>query len=175
MEIVHQIATDNARWLEKKFHRKYHAKRVRGEWFLLTDDDVAEIKSISRYDQPPLLVPRRATGWKCKRRKYSDPDDSRPQGALPFRVPLPLVKLLPQDVPGKTFGERLTQFRKAAGLSQPQLAERSGVPLGTIREYEQNRREPLLSKACKLAAALGMDCDAFCPKEEAAPKKRGNK
>lgn len=72
------------------------------------------------------------------------------------------------------FGEKLRAARAAAGLSQSQLAEKSGIPLGTLREYEQNRREPLLSKACKIAVALGMPCDAFCPKEEPT-KKRGNK
>jgi transcriptional regulator with XRE-family HTH domain len=36
------------------------------------------------------------------------------------------------------------------------LAEASGVPIGTIRDYEQSRREPLLATAAKLARALGV-------------------
>jgi transcriptional regulator with XRE-family HTH domain len=59
------------------------------------------------------------------------------------------------------FGERLQAFRKAAGLSQSQLARVSGVPVGTIRDYEQNRREPSLETAATLARAVGQPLDAF--------------
>ncbi|MGH7223519.1 MAG: helix-turn-helix domain-containing protein [Gemmataceae bacterium] len=74
-----------------------------------------------------------------------------------------------------TFGKRLQTIRQAAGLSQAGLANLSGIPLGTIREYEQTRREPLLSKAAKLARALQQPLEAFLP--DAAPKapKRGKR
>jgi transcriptional regulator with XRE-family HTH domain len=73
-----------------------------------------------------------------------------------------------------TFGERLKFLRQQAGISQAQLAELSGIPLGTIREYEQTRREPLLSKAAKLARALKQPMEAFLPADagNAAPPKR---
>ena len=32
--------------IEKKFHRAYRHKRVKGEWFLLTPDDISQIRSI---------------------------------------------------------------------------------------------------------------------------------
>jgi transcriptional regulator with XRE-family HTH domain len=75
-----------------------------------------------------------------------------------------------------SFGEKLKEVREAAGLTQAQLAERSGIPLGTIREYEQNKREPLVSKAGKLARALGQTIEALLPNDagatgEPAPKK----
>jgi transcriptional regulator with XRE-family HTH domain len=80
-----------------------------------------------------------------------------------------------------TFGQRLKELRERAGLTQAQLAERSGVPLGTIRDYEQVKRSPLLPTAVSLAKALGVSIEVFaaCDGEvsgsggRAAPKLRG--
>jgi len=71
----------------------------------------------------------------------------------------------------KTFGDKLKAARLAIGWTQAKLAEKSGIPLGTIREYEQHKREPLLSKAGKLALALGVSLDELAGIAEA--KKRG--
>jgi transcriptional regulator with XRE-family HTH domain len=62
-----------------------------------------------------------------------------------------------------TFGEKLKELRVQAGLTQAQLAEVSSVPLGTIRDYEQGKRDPLLSTAQKLARALKQSLDVFPP------------
>ena len=59
------------------------------------------------------------------------------------------------------FGKRLAELREAAGLTQAALAERGGIPLGTIREIEQGRREPLFSNMQKLAAALNVSLDGW--------------
>jgi len=56
---------------------------------------------------------------------------------------------------------RLKELRKAARLTQQSLAQASGLAIGTIRDYEQGRREPTLDSAFKLAKALGVDCRAF--------------
>jgi transcriptional regulator with XRE-family HTH domain len=69
-----------------------------------------------------------------------------------------------------SFGAKLKELRQQAGLSQTQLAEASGVPVGTIRDYEQSKRDPLLSSAQKLAAALSQSLDAFAPANNAAAK-----
>src|SRR5690242_14290521 len=60
-----------------------------------------------------------------------------------------------------TFGERLKELRSSAGLTQPQLAERTGLGLPTVKDYEGGRRSPSLENAQKLAAAMGADCTAF--------------
>jgi transcriptional regulator with XRE-family HTH domain len=60
-----------------------------------------------------------------------------------------------------TFGEKLQELRKRARMSQSQLAAASGVPVWTIRGYEQGRREPLWLAFLKLADALGIDCRPF--------------
>jgi len=65
------------------------------------------------------------------------------------------------------FGARLQELREVSGLSQSALAAASGVPVWTIRAYEQGRREPLWNVLFKLAEGLGVDCRAFanCDKD----------
>ena len=69
-------------------------------------------------------------------------------------------------------GDRLQKARQAAGLSQPQLAEAAGVPVGTLRNWEQGRRVPLLDTAKRVADALGCTLDELAGP---APKKRKGK
>ena len=59
------------------------------------------------------------------------------------------------------FGQRLAELREAAGLTQAALADKGSIPLGTIREIEQGRREPLFSNMQKLAAALNVSLDGW--------------
>jgi transcriptional regulator with XRE-family HTH domain len=60
-----------------------------------------------------------------------------------------------------TFGQKLKELRQQKGMTQAAFAKASDVPLGTIRDYEQDKREPLLSNAQKLAHALGVSLDVF--------------
>jgi transcriptional regulator with XRE-family HTH domain len=60
-----------------------------------------------------------------------------------------------------TFAQKLQQSRTHTGLTQAQLAERSGLGLGTIRDYEQGNREPSLRSAAMLAKALGVSVEMF--------------
>lgn len=53
--------------------------------------------------------------------------------------------------------EALVKARLALGLTQAQLAERSGVPVWTIARTEQGAYSPRVPAAKKLAAALGID------------------
>jgi transcriptional regulator with XRE-family HTH domain len=68
-----------------------------------------------------------------------------------------------------TFASRLRELRKRAGLTQLQLAEASGVPLGSIRNYEQGQREPYWDVAFRLAAAMGVSAEAFADCVNPAP------
>jgi len=65
------------------------------------------------------------------------------------------------------FGSRLQQLRLAAGLTQAQLAQKSGLTQGAISRWEKGGREPGWSEAIALAAALGVTCEAFT--QEPAP------
>ena len=77
----------------------------------------------------------------------------------------------------KELGQRIQHLRERAGLSQSALAELAGVPVGTLRNWEQGRREPLLSAAVLLAAALGVEVAGLLPtgdqKTPSEPPKRG--
>jgi transcriptional regulator with XRE-family HTH domain len=59
------------------------------------------------------------------------------------------------------FNEKLQELRRAAGLTQIQLAEASGLPLGSLRGYEQGQREPPWTVVFKLATALAVSVEAF--------------
>jgi transcriptional regulator with XRE-family HTH domain len=59
------------------------------------------------------------------------------------------------------FGQLLKAVRQHVGWTQLQLADKSGVPVGTVRDYEQGKRDPLLSTAGKLADALGVSLDVL--------------
>ena len=69
-----------------------------------------------------------------------------------------------------TFREKLIELREAAGMTQPGLAEASGVPLWTLRNYEQGRTGERINFAyvVALASALGTTCTAFSECEDVA-------
>jgi transcriptional regulator with XRE-family HTH domain len=78
-----------------------------------------------------------------------------------------------EGLPMNTFGEKLRELRDAAGMTQMDLSARAGVPIGTVRDYEQGSRDPLLSNAQRLAKALNVSLDEFPPTAPRAKKGRG--
>lgn len=67
----------------------------------------------------------------------------------------------------------LKEAREAAGLSQIQAAERSGVHAVSIARFETDARGPTLATLYKLAAAYGVKvCDLLPPAGEAPQPKR---
>jgi transcriptional regulator with XRE-family HTH domain len=55
----------------------------------------------------------------------------------------------------------LKELREAAGLTQPQLAEKAGLSKAGIADIEQGRRVPSWDTVLALATALGVSCEAF--------------
>lgn len=45
IEVLALVETDDMVALERELHEKYAARHVRGEWYALTPEDVAEIKT----------------------------------------------------------------------------------------------------------------------------------
>jgi transcriptional regulator with XRE-family HTH domain len=73
---------------------------------------------------------------------------------------------------GESMGATLQRLRQGAGLSQPALARAAGIPVGTLRNWEQDLRVPRLDVAVKLANALGCTLDELAgrvPLPEAPP------
>ena len=54
----------------------------------------------------------------------------------------------------KSVGGKIKDARKAKGLTQDQLAQKSGVATMTIRRYETGNRQPRLEQLQKIADAL---------------------
>jgi len=50
IKVQHLILTNHMYKAEKVLHEQYATKRVNGEWFDLTENDIADIKAITRFD-----------------------------------------------------------------------------------------------------------------------------
>ena len=61
---------------------------------------------------------------------------------------------------------KLNQRREQMGLTQQQLARKTGVSRVSISRYESGQREPTLTIAAKLAAALGCTIEDLVEKKE---------
>ena len=72
-----------------------------------------------------------------------------------------------------TFAEKLQELRSKSGMTQAQLAAASGIPLWTVRNYEQGRREPNWKGAFQLADALSVAVEVFraCISTDAVPRR----
>src|SRR5712692_11288754 len=65
-------------------------------------------------------------------------------------------------VPDEPFAARLKKLREQAKLTQEQLAEKSGLDVGTVRQLEQGTRtNPLWQTVCALARGLEKDVVVF--------------
>ena len=58
-------------------------------------------------------------------------------------------------------GEKIRAYREFRSLNQIQLAELSGINVGTIRKYELGIRNPKPDQLEKIAAALGLNVSIF--------------
>ena len=58
-------------------------------------------------------------------------------------------------------GKKIRAYREFMGLSQVQLAELSGINVGTIRKYELGIRNPKPQQLEKIADALGLNISLF--------------
>lgn len=54
-------------------------------------------------------------------------------------------------------GKRIQYLRKEKGLTQKQLAEKSGTAIGTIRQYELNKRQPRIEHLKNIAFILDVE------------------
>lgn len=61
-----------------------------------------------------------------------------------------------------TFGSRLREARKDAGLRQLKLEDMTGIPAKIISKYETTDRQPMMEHAVKLARALNVKLEWLC-------------
>lgn len=60
-----------------------------------------------------------------------------------------------------TFEEKIKELTKKAGLVERTLAEKAGIPFGTVHNYFISKAVPSWINMIKLAEALGVDCSVF--------------
>ena len=58
-------------------------------------------------------------------------------------------------------GKKIRAYREFRGLNQIQLAELSGINVGTIRKYELGLRNPKPEQLERIASALGLNVSIF--------------
>lgn len=58
-------------------------------------------------------------------------------------------------------GERIKELRKSKKVSQKELAQKTGLSIGSIQGYEQGRYNPKLEAIAKIADALEVELDNF--------------
>lgn len=68
-----------------------------------------------------------------------------------------------------TIGEQIRKYRKAAKLTQRELAERAGTATGTIQQYELGKRQPRLEQLTEIARALNLSVQSLLEPEGEAP------
>jgi transcriptional regulator with XRE-family HTH domain len=75
-----------------------------------------------------------------------------------------------------TFAEKLRELRVACGLSEAKLAKLSGVAFGSLHTYVLGSRKPSFAAVVKIAAALGVTCQAFadCDDVKDTPEPSGH-
>jgi transcriptional regulator with XRE-family HTH domain len=56
-----------------------------------------------------------------------------------------------------TSGEQLRELRRRAGLTQAEVASRTGVVTSVLSAYERGRREPGADTFLRIAAAVGFE------------------
>lgn len=56
-------------------------------------------------------------------------------------------------------GKQIKYYRKLQGYTQKNLAEKCGLAVGTIQQYELGKREPKMEMLIKIVNALGISID----------------
>jgi DNA-binding SARP family transcriptional activator/tetratricopeptide (TPR) repeat protein/transcriptional regulator with XRE-family HTH domain len=72
------------------------------------------------------------------------------------------------------FGTLVRTYRREAGLTQRELAERAGLSVAALRDFEQSRRRPRPNSLAALGSALGLDADQAASLARAAALPRGH-
>jgi transcriptional regulator with XRE-family HTH domain len=73
---------------------------------------------------------------------------------------------------GESMGARFQRLREEARMTQAELAERAGIPVGTLRNWEQGIRVPRFDHAIRVAQALGVSLDVLAGLAEEQPSEK---
>ena len=70
-------------------------------------------------------------------------------------------------------GELIAQIRRTSGLSQSELARRTGMQASVLSAYEHSRRQPSVAALARIAHGAGLDLEISPPSDEAALARAG--
>jgi len=59
------------------------------------------------------------------------------------------------------FSDRLKSLRESAGLTQAELAERTGMAQANVSLLESGKRQPMWATVCSIADALKVSTEFF--------------
>jgi len=79
----------------------------------------------------------------------------------------------PPKTAAPPFGQRLAMFRKARGLTQPQLAQQLRVSLQTIAFYERYAKNPSVNFLKQVAKVLNVSADELLDLKPVSTAKPG--
>jgi transcriptional regulator with XRE-family HTH domain len=71
------------------------------------------------------------------------------------------------------FGEKLQRLREQAGLSQSGLADKAGLSVRSIQNWEQGHRGPSAQAVLALAKALGIAAEDLLGELKRRGKRKG--
>ena len=69
------------------------------------------------------------------------------------------LKLMPVNFDKESLGERLARIRKERGLTQKEIAERTGLIQALVSDYERGRLRLAADMIVRFAVALGISTD----------------
>ena len=70
-------------------------------------------------------------------------------------------------------GELIRQIRRQSGLTQAELARRSGIHSSVLSAYEHGRRQPSVGALARIAAAAGLELRVEEPSVEPSTVRSG--
>ena len=134
-------------------------KRQKGEWLIQGPwgrHKYDPMSKVSLYER--LLLELTASG-------VLPADSPAPSNRYHDHVTMAVIEsswIEDQWVRDEPFAARLKKLREQAKLTQEQLAEKSGLDVGTVRQLEQGTRtNPLWQTICGLARGLEKDVIVF--------------
>jgi len=78
-----------------------------------------------------------------------------------------------QTDPDAVAATLVARLRESSGLTQTELARRSGLDRSALSAYEHGRRQPSVGALARIAAAAGMELDTVPARNAAADEHAG--